>query len=118
MDALGVDIVCLFPTPMLLLGLHPNVEIEIALAQAYNRWLTQNVLSSEPRIKSMLYLPFNDPEATYKTVQEFGDKKGVIGFHGDRGALQAGLPQCLYEDLRAAGGTGQADLLPCGLQLV
>ena len=28
----------------------------------------------------MLYLPFNDPEACYKTVQEFGDKKGVIGF--------------------------------------
>ncbi len=80
MDALGVDIVCLFPTPMLLLGLHPNIEIEVALAQAYNRWLTETILSSEPRIKSMLYLPFNDPEATYKTVREFGEKKGVIGF--------------------------------------
>ena len=28
----------------------------------------------------MLYLPFNDPEAAYKTVKEFGDKKGVVGF--------------------------------------
>src|SRR5205085_1416795 len=80
MDALGVDIVCLFPTPMLLLGLHPNVDIEIAMARAYNRWLTETILSSEQRIKSMLYLPFNDPTATYETVKEFGDKPGVIGF--------------------------------------
>ena len=29
---------------------------------------------------SMLYLPFNDPDASYKIVQEFGDKKGVVGF--------------------------------------
>jgi len=28
----------------------------------------------------MLYLPFNDPEAAYRTVQEFGDRKGVVGF--------------------------------------
>ena len=28
----------------------------------------------------MLYLPFNDPEAAYKTVKDFGDKKGVVGF--------------------------------------
>ncbi len=28
----------------------------------------------------MLYLPFNDPEACYRMVKEFGDKKGVIGF--------------------------------------
>ena len=28
----------------------------------------------------MLYLPFNDPDAAYKTVKDFGDKKGVVGF--------------------------------------
>ena len=28
----------------------------------------------------MLYLPFNDPEAAYQTVKDFGDKKGVVGF--------------------------------------
>src|SRR5215467_391883 len=33
-----------------------------------------------PRIISMLYLPFNDPDAAYKTVKDFGDKKGVVGF--------------------------------------
>jgi hypothetical protein len=80
MDAMGVDYSCLFPTPMLLLGLHPQVEMEAAMARAYNRWLTEKILPSEPRIKTMLYLPFNSPEETYRTIKDFGDKKGVIGF--------------------------------------
>jgi uncharacterized protein len=80
MDAMGVDYACLFPTPMLFLGLHPQVEIEVAMAQAYNRWLCERILAQEPRIISMLYLPFNDPEAAYRTVGEFGDRNGVVGF--------------------------------------
>jgi uncharacterized protein len=80
MDAMGVDYSCLFPTPMLFLGLHPQVEVETAMCQAYNRWLCDRILAEEPRILSMLYLPFNDPDAAYKTVQEFGGRKGVIGF--------------------------------------
>src|SRR3954468_17639032 len=80
MDAMGVDYTCLFPTPMLFLGLHPQVEIETAMCRAYNRWLCERVLAHEPRIVSMLYLPFNDPEAAYRTVKDFGDKKGVVGF--------------------------------------
>jgi predicted TIM-barrel fold metal-dependent hydrolase len=80
MDAMGVDYTCLFPTPMLFLGLHPQVEIETAMCRAYNAWLCERILANEPRIVSMLYLPFNDPEAAYRTVKDFGDKKGCVGF--------------------------------------
>jgi hypothetical protein len=80
MDALGIDQVCLFPTPMLTLGLTPRPDVENALARAYNRWLVENVLAHEPRITSTLYLPLNDPEASYKMVKDFTGKKGVIGF--------------------------------------
>ena len=80
LDAIGIDVVCLFPTPMLSLGLTPRAEVEVALARAYNRWLCEEVLAQEPRIRSSLYLPLNDPEATYQMVKEFGGKKGVIGF--------------------------------------
>ena len=80
MDSLGVDYACLFPTPMLFMGLHPQAEVEVAMARAYNRWLTDHVLPSNPRLRSMLYLPFNDPEATYQMVKEYGHKPGVIGF--------------------------------------
>ena len=80
MDAMGVDYACLFPTPMLLIGMNTRVDTEVALSRAYNRWFCETVLANEPRIKSMLYLPFNDPVACLKVVEEFGDKKGVIGF--------------------------------------
>jgi uncharacterized protein len=80
MNAMGVDYTCLFPTPLLSFGLHPQVEVEVALSYAYNKWLCERVLAHESRIVSLLYLPFNDPEASYRTVEEFGDKKGVVGF--------------------------------------
>src|ERR1041384_6247868 len=53
MDAMGVDYACLFPTPMLFLGLHPQVEGEGQMAGAYNRWLCERILAPEPRIVSM-----------------------------------------------------------------
>ena len=80
MDAMGVDYVCLFPTPMLAMGVHPQTEVEVNMARAYNSWLTERLLSQEPRLKSMLYLPFNDPDASYRMVQEFGEREGVVGF--------------------------------------
>jgi predicted TIM-barrel fold metal-dependent hydrolase len=80
MDAMGVDIAVLFPSPMLQLGLHPQVEAEVALAWAYNRWLAERVLAVEPRIRSMIYLPFNDPDESLKMVKAFAGKKGVSGF--------------------------------------
>ena len=61
MDAFGVDLTCMFPTPMLSLGLTPRVEVEVALARAYNRWLIDHVTSVEPRIKASLYLPSTRP---------------------------------------------------------
>src|SRR5262249_37198876 len=36
MDAVGIDVAVLFPTPMLALGVHPQVEVEVALSRAYN----------------------------------------------------------------------------------
>ena len=80
MDAMGTDVACVFPTPMLGLGLNPVVEVEVSYAHAYNRWLTEHILAHEPRMVSMLYLPMNDPEAALKTVEKFSGRKGVIGF--------------------------------------
>ncbi|MSQ52711.1 MAG: amidohydrolase [Betaproteobacteria bacterium] len=80
MDATGIDYTVLFPTPMLQMGLHPQQEVEVHLARAYNRWLCETVLAKDKRIRSLLYLPFNDPEACYQMVLDFGDKPGVAGF--------------------------------------
>jgi predicted TIM-barrel fold metal-dependent hydrolase len=80
MDQLGVDMAVMFPTPMLNLSNCPRHEVEVGLARGYNRWLCDTILDKEPRIKSMLYLPFHDPEACYQIIQEFGERKGVVGF--------------------------------------
>src|SRR5215510_13443192 len=62
MDAIGVDVACIFPTPMLGLGLNPVIAVEVQYARAYNRWLTERILAEEPRMVSMLYLPMNRSE--------------------------------------------------------
>ncbi len=81
MEALSIDYQVIFPTPMLSLGLHPSPEQEIALAFAYNRWLTQEILPGDDRLTALIYLPFNDPDASLRTVEEFAGKKGVAGFN-------------------------------------
>jgi predicted TIM-barrel fold metal-dependent hydrolase len=80
MDSMGIDYMVTFPTPMLLLGMHPQAEVEVALGRAFNRWMVEELLPREPRIKAMMYLPFNDPDACVDVVEEFSDYPGVIGF--------------------------------------
>ncbi len=80
MDAMGVDIAMLFPTPMLQLSFHPQIEMQSGIARAYNRFVVERILPEEPRIRALLYLPAFDPEACYKMVRDFADKPGVSGF--------------------------------------
>ncbi len=79
-QAIGIDYQVVFPTPMLHLGLHPDPRVESALAWAYTRWWTEEVLPHDPAMKTMVYLPFHDPEACSRMIETFGDRPGVIGF--------------------------------------
>lgn len=80
MDAMSIDVQVVFPQPMLGIGMHPSAQTETELVTAYNRWFTRTILPKEPRIRTMLALPFRDPEACLRTVREFGEIPGVIGF--------------------------------------
>ena len=80
MEAMGIDYMVVFPTPMLSLGMHPQADAEVALGNAYNRWLIEKILPQDKRQKALLYLPFNDPEASVETVERFADAPGVVGF--------------------------------------
>jgi predicted TIM-barrel fold metal-dependent hydrolase len=79
MDAMGIDYTVLFPGPMLGLGLHPQLDVEVAIARAYARWMTEVVCPADEGVKTMLYLPFNNPDACLRIVQEFSDRPGVVG---------------------------------------
>ncbi|MBS1697762.1 MAG: amidohydrolase family protein [Actinobacteria bacterium] len=80
MDSMGLDYQVVFPSAMLLLGMHPQPEIEVALAGAFNRWLTEIVLPQDPRLKGMLYLPYNTPEACEELVERYADHDDIIGY--------------------------------------
>ena len=117
MDAMGVDIAVLFPSPMLQLGLHPQVEAEVALATAYNRWLAERVLAEESAH------PLDDLPAVQRSGGQLPHGQGVrrqegrLRLHGDVGALQAGAPQQLHEGLFGDRGDRPAARVPRRLQL-
>src|SRR5579859_3352303 len=62
MDSIGIKYQVVFPTPMLELGMHQETNVEVELSWAYSRWLTEEILPHEPRMKTMIYLPFNRSE--------------------------------------------------------
>jgi predicted TIM-barrel fold metal-dependent hydrolase len=80
MEQMAIDYAILFPTPMLTLGTHPQPEMEVELARAYNRWLVERVLVASPRIRTMAYLPMSDPDASVAFIEEFGERPGILGF--------------------------------------
>jgi predicted TIM-barrel fold metal-dependent hydrolase len=80
MDSMGINMQVVFPQPMLEMGLHPEQDIVTAMTFAYNRWFVRTILPREKRIKTLLCLPFHDPEASLKTIREFGEVPGVVGF--------------------------------------
>jgi hypothetical protein len=80
MDSMGIKMQIVFPQPMLEMGLHPAPDIATAMMFAYNRWFTETILPREKRVKTLLSLPFHDPDACLKMIAEFGETPGVVGF--------------------------------------
>jgi uncharacterized protein len=80
MDSMGIKMQIVFPQPMLEMGLHPEPDIATAMMFAYNRWFTETILPREKRVKTLLSLPFHDPDACMKMIAEFGETPGVVGF--------------------------------------
>lgn len=80
MDAMGVDYQVIFPTAMLHLGMNPMEDIEIHMARAYCRWLTEKVCPEDKRLIGLVYLPFNNPDECEKLIREFGGHPQIVGF--------------------------------------
>lgn len=77
---MAIDYSLVFPTDLLALGLHPQSDLEVAIAFGYAYWMTEKILPCSEALKTMLYLPFSDPQACIRLVKEFAGKKGVVGF--------------------------------------
>ena len=104
MDSMGVDTAVMFPTPMLNLASCPRHEEVSGIALAYNRWLCEKILAENARMKSMLYLPFNDPDACFRMIEEFGDRKGVVGFMVTATTYKSNFDNAYMKSLFCAAG--------------
>lgn len=80
MDAMSINFQVVFPQPMLEIGLHPNPEFATALMIAYNKWFTTTILGKDPRIKTMLGLPFEDADASLDMIRQYHDHPDIVGF--------------------------------------
>jgi len=80
MEAMKLNYQVVFPQPMLEIGMHPSPETATQLMMAYNVWFTTNILGKNGRIKTMLGLPFEDPDKSLDTIARYHDHPDVLGF--------------------------------------
>ncbi len=80
MDAMGIARMVIFPNALLQLGTHPDPNVEINLAFAYMRLLTERILPGDERLKTMAFLPFCDAASCERMVRQYADNPDVIGF--------------------------------------
>lgn len=76
---MAIDYNIIFPTDLLSLGVTPDPDVEVAIAYGYAAWMTETITPYHDSLKTMLYLPFSNPEACVDIIKEFGHKKGVVG---------------------------------------
>ena len=117
MDSMGIDYMVVFPTPMLVLGMHPQVEMEVVIGNAFNKWLTEEVLPQDPRIKAMLYLPFNHPEASRESCRDVRRQSEHHRLLGDFDAVPRRQSRQLHAALFRHPGDRQAAGVPLRLPL-
>lgn len=79
MESMGSDYAVLYPTTAMRLAVQPKRDWEYWLTLAYNRWIANDLLAQEPRIKGMLYLPLHHHQECLEMIEQLGTKPGVAG---------------------------------------
>ena len=85
MDARGVDVEVVYPT-MLLAYITDDVELEVAICKAYNRYLANAWKEAGDRLRWVVVPPLRDIEASVREI-EFASGNGAVGvfFRGVEG---------------------------------
>ena len=112
MQTIGIDYQVVFPTALLALGMHPDPVIETEMRWAYTRWLTEEILPHAPHVKTMVYLPMNEPEACCGSSSSSADGPGVVGFMVTSARYRPVHANEYMRALPGDRGAGDAALLP------
>jgi uncharacterized protein len=86
----------------------PNAQLAARLASAYNDWLLERWLQEEPRLRGMLVVPAQWPEAAAAEIRRLGGRDEFVGvFLPGAARIPYGNP--VYDPIwKAAADTGLA----------
>ena len=79
MDDDGIDVSVLYPTQMLAIQAHPDVEYAIETCRAYNDWLSNHCAQAPGRLYGAAVLPQQDIEASAAELRRVANLPGMVG---------------------------------------
>jgi len=78
LDPLGVEYAILTGEDILTVSSLPNPQLAAAVATAYNRWLIDEWLSRDPRLKGSLVVATQDAERAAEEIRTFGAHPDIV----------------------------------------
>ncbi len=81
LDALDIAIGILFPDNLLLFAPIPQIEYATALAEAYNRWLVEEWLQTEPGLYGALLACPQNPEASAREIARYAGHEKIVAVY-------------------------------------
>lgn len=114
MDAERISVSVLYPTLLLGIQGHPDVEFANVMCRTYNDWLSDHVQSSGGRLFGVAVLPQQDIDLSAAEIRRVADLPGIVGvfLRPNPSAEWRPFSDSVYDRLwEAASDTG----LPVGL---
>ncbi len=108
LDACDVTLGIVEPDEAAAFAILPNAQLAARLASAYNDWLVDRWLREEPRLRGMIVVPAQWPEAAAVEIRRLADRDEFVGVFLPGGArIPYGNP--VYDPMwRALDETGLA----------
>lgn len=79
LDEAGMEGSVLYPTRGLFISLIRNPEWAVALARAYNNWLSDRFLKETPRLKGIAVIPLQSPAEAAEELRRAVNQLGMVG---------------------------------------
>ena len=79
LDPYGVDVGIVEPDEAAVFSVLPNAQLAARLCSAYNDWLLEHWLQPEPRLRGMIVVPAQWPEAAAREIRRVGDRDEFVG---------------------------------------
>jgi uncharacterized protein len=77
LDRLGIDVGLLFPNALLLHAAIRNADYAVAVARAYNRWITEEWIDRDRGLIGAVVAPNHDPVAAAAEIRRYADNPGI-----------------------------------------